>query len=309
MFKNTIFMQFFLPDTELFISDFSKMLLEYDSIVTTAKPTHWGLYEPVRRFDEDFLKKLHEEAAEDEFAPELQTLNWKIRNWKIKKVKKQPRDFLGNGRFSAARMLVDDSPLHMMESLAIKDDMSGDVDFSELYAYFKYRLQHNQADYAFIEYMTRQRLMDYLGIDCCTYNGEETEEPNMYVTTHELRHWLPNLPWLAYFGKPYIELFGEEKLANAPVYRVEKIGEGYLLQLTENISDIANDYAAYRAKEQAVKAHLHPNAFYNREKGYSLDILKAHLEKYTIPQPGSVFDTPNFTELRQGLLRREQQTP
>lgn len=306
MFKNTLFMQFFLPDTELFISDFSKMLLEYDSLVTTAKPTHWGLCEPTNRFDNDFLGKLNKEAAEDEFAPELQALDWRIRNWKIKKVKKQSRDFLGSGRFSAARMLSDDSPLHMMESLRIKESIDKDFKFSELYTYFLHRLHHNNADYAFIEYMTYSRLMDYLGIDCCTYNSKETEEPDMYVTTHELRHWLPNLPWLAYFGKPYVELFGKEKLANAPVYRVEEIGEGYLLQLTEHIADMETDYPSYRAKEQEVKAYLHPNAFYNREKGYSLDILKAHLEKYTIPQPGSVFDTPNFTELRQGLLKREQ---
>lgn len=297
MFRNTLFMQFFLPNTELFMSDFSKMLLEYDSIVTTAKPTHWGLYEPDRKFGADFREKANEAAEKDSFAPELQTLNWKIR--------KKPKPSLGRGGFSGARMLADDSPLHVMEHLEIYKNVHSNVDFSELYTYFLHRLSHNKTDYAFIEYMTYSRLMDYLGIDCCTYNGEETEEPYMYVTTHELRHWLPNLPWLAYFGKPYVELFSEEKLANAPVYRVEKIGEGYLLQLTENISDMETDYESYRAKEQAVKAYLHPNAFYNREKGYSLDILKAHLEKYTIPQPGSVFDTPEFTELRQGLAKRK----
>lgn len=216
MFKNTIFAQFFLPDTELFISDFSQMLLEYNAIVTTAKPTHWGLYEPVKRFGADFLDKLNEEVAQYEFPADTQTLNWRVRNWKIKKEKKQPRDFLGHGRYSAARMFADDSPLHMMEGLSIKYGMNGGVDFSEIYTYFKYRLQHNQTDYAFIEYMTSSRLRDYFGRECCIYNGEETEEPYMYITTHELRHWLPNLPWLAYFGKPYIELFGEEKLANAP---------------------------------------------------------------------------------------------
>lgn len=299
MFKNTLFMQFFLPDTELFISDFSKMLLEYESIVSSAKPTHWGLYEPVKKIDANFLEKLDAELAKDEFIPELQILNWRIKKPKMKIV-----DFASRGSFYPARMYSENRPLHTMESLTIHLD--GKVEFSELYNYFKYRLNHNKADYAFIEYMTHQRLMDYLDIDCCTYNSKETEEPYMYVTTHELRHWLPNLPWLAYFGKPYVELFGKEKLANAPVYRVEEISEGYLLQLTEHIADMETDYPSYRAKEQEVKAYLHPNAFYNREKGYSLDILKAHLEKYTIPQPGSVFDTPDFTELRQGLLKREQ---
>ena len=297
MFRNTLFMQFFLPDTELFMPNFSKMLLEYETIVTAAKPTHWGLYEPDRRFGADFGETANEAAEKDRFAPELQTLIWKIR--------KKPKPPLGRGGFSVARMLADDSPLHMMEYLEIYKNIHNNADFSELYTYFLHRLTHNKTDYAFIEYMTYSRLMDYLGIDCCKYNGEETEEPRMYVTTHELRHWLPNLPWLAYFGKPYVELFGEEKLANAPVYRTEKIGEGYLLQLTESINDMETDYESYRAKEQAVKAYLHPNAFYNREKGYSLDILKAHLEKYTIPQPGSVFDTPEFTELRQGLAKRK----
>ncbi len=293
MFKNTLFMRFFLPNTELFISDFSKMLLEYEAMVKSARPSNWGLYEPTKKFDAHFLERLNAEVEKDEFVPELQQLNWKIR--------KNPEAL---GGFSAARMLVNDAPLHMMERLHLRLNIDEETTFSELYAYFKYRLQHNQADYAFIEYMTHPRMLDYLGIDCCHGHHKETKEPHMIVTTHELRHWLPNLPWLAYFGKPYVELFGKEKLANAPVYRTEKIGEGYLLQLTENISDMETDYESYRAKEQAVKAYLHPNAFYNREKGYSLDILKAHLEKYTIPQPRSVFDTPEFTELRQGLAKR-----
>ena len=293
MFKNTLFMSFFLPDTELFISDFGKMLLEYEAIVKSAKPSNWGLYEPTRKFDAHFFERLNAAAEKDEFVPELQSLSWKKR--------KNPESF---GIFSAARMLANNAPLHMMEGGYIRLNIDEEETFSEVYSYFKHRLQHNQADYAYVEYMTYQRMLDYLGIDCCVYNCEETEEPGMIVTTHELRHWLPNLPWLAYFGKPYVELFGEKKLATAPVYRVEKIGEGYLLQLTENISDMEADYESYRAKEQAVKAYLHPNAFYNREKGYSLDILKAHLEKYTIPQPGSVFDTPEFTELRQGLAKR-----
>lgn len=294
MFKNTLFMKFFLPDTELFISDFSQMLLEYKEIVTSASPSNWGLYEPTKKFDAHFLEKLDIEVKKEEFISELQQLNWKI--------SKSPEAL---GGFSAARMLANDTPLHMMERLYLRLTINEEKTFLELYEYFKYRLQHNQADYAFIEYMTHSRMLDYLGIDCCDGHHQETKEPHMIVTTHELRHWLPNLPWLAYFGRPYVELFGEEKLANAPVYRVEKIGEGYLLQLTEHIADMETDYPSYRAKEQEVKAYLHPNAFYNREKGYSLDILKAHLEKYTIPQPGSVFDTPNFTELRQGLLKRE----
>ncbi|MCP1659726.1 hypothetical protein [Neisseria perflava] len=296
MFKNTLFMKFFLSDTELFISDFSKMLLEYEAMVKNARSSNWGLYEPTKKFDAHFLERLNVAVEKDEFLPELQQLNWKIR--------KNPEAL---GGFSAVRMLANNAPLHMMERLYLRLNIDEEKIFLELYEYFKYRLRHNQADYAFIEYMTYPRMLDYLGISCCDGHDEETKEPHMIVTTHELRHWLPNLPWLAYFGRPYVELFGEEKLAQAPVYRVEKIGEGYLLQLTENISDMVTDYESYRAKEQAVKAYLNPNAFYKREKGYSLDILKAHLEKYTIPKPGSVFDTPEFTELRQGLAKREEQ--
>ena len=222
MFKNTLFMSFFLPDTELFISDFGKMLLEYEAIVKSAKPSNWGLYEPTRKFDAHFFERLNAAAEKDEFVPELQKLSWKKR--------KNPESF---GILSAARMLANNAPLHMMEGGYIRLNIDEEETFSEVYSYFKHRLQHNQADYAYVEYMTYQRMLDYLGIDCCVYNCEETEEPSMIVTTHELRHWLPNLPWLAYFGKPYVELFGEEKLATAPVYRVEKIGESNSRLLAE----------------------------------------------------------------------------
>ena len=44
---------------------------------------------------------------------------------------------------------------------------------------------------------------------------------------------LPPLYWWNYFGPLYVDLIGADVLERAPAFRVERMGEGYLLQLTE----------------------------------------------------------------------------
>ena len=63
-----------------------------------------------------------------------------------------------------------------------------------------------------------------------------------------LRH--PELQWLNIFGKPYIELFGREKLLNTPCYKAYELSEDIIIiQLTESVFEDIPDEVRLRVKE------------------------------------------------------------
>ncbi len=63
-----------------------------------------------------------------------------------------------------------------------------------------------------------------------------------------LRH--PELQWLNVFGKPYIELFGREKLLNTPCYKAYELSEDIIIiQLTESVFEDIPDEVRLKVKE------------------------------------------------------------
>ena len=76
----------------------------------------------------------------------------------------------------------------------------------------------------------------------------------------QVRH--PELHWMTLFGKPYIELFGRDKLLNAPCYRTKAIGENMIaLQMAESPFEAVTD-----EMRSAVKTYLDPEAFVENGK-------------------------------------------
>jgi hypothetical protein len=53
----------------------------------------------------------------------------------------------------------------------------------------------------------------------------------------ELRH----LFWVNYFGKQFIEKYGRDFFLNTPAWRVEEIGEGILIKVTQQFLTFANE--------------------------------------------------------------------
>ena len=76
----------------------------------------------------------------------------------------------------------------------------------------------------------------------------------------QVRH--PELAWINYFGRPYIDLFGREKLLSAPCFRTFEIGKDIIaLQMTEDLfQPIPSDVRS------AVKKHLGEDAFVEEGK-------------------------------------------
>lgn len=78
---------------------------------------------------------------------------------------------------------------------------------------------------------------------------------------------LPNVPWLSIYGPPYVEMFGEERIFDAPFWKVWKLDSGHVVaQLTEHIDD---DYG--EPERKAVREFLGADAFLegkNRPRHY-----------------------------------------
>jgi hypothetical protein len=97
------------------------------------------------------------------------------------------------------------------------------------------------------------------------------------ITPMLLRHWLPDLFWGNVFGKPYVEMFGRERLLSAPAYLVKEIAPNMIyLQLSESITDMHTKFSQVDATRSKVKEHLKLDAFWRADA--------SHDHRYVVPQ-------------------------
>ncbi|WP_265259446.1 hypothetical protein [Verminephrobacter aporrectodeae] len=68
---------------------------------------------------------------------------------------------------------------------------------------------------------------------------------------------IPNLAWATFFGREYTQEIDAEKL-RANGFAVEAMGDGHLVTLTENIFDVADNFALFSARRSELKKLLRP---------------------------------------------------
>jgi len=226
-------------------------------------PEKWGWVEPLNQgFDVHNLQKLvHANGV-------CETFDW-LR-------KKQPK---AEGSFRVRRH---------SKSLEVRDSHArieftvelGQIAQDLLITYLKQSSIRSKADFSLVDALVEP------------YKGFAVESRSapygdcFMVVTHLLRHWLPDVFWGTVFGPAYVRFFGKENLLTAPAYTVEELGpEMVYVQLTEKITDAAENYPEVQACRQRFKEHFHNNAFFMSGKGYD------YLEKTPV---GDVFAVPNF---------------
>ena len=127
-----------------------------------------------------------------------------------------------------------------------------DLQQDELCAFVRRFATEFSTDFCLLHYMLPTRL----------YSQFE------FVTEHELKRFIPYLPWLTVFGPPYIELFGKARLLSAPAHRVDELNEGHVaIQLTPDILDFRNRTDLAIGVQNRVIKHLGPDAFYSADLG------------------------------------------
>lgn len=106
------------------------------------------------------------------------------------------------------------------------------------------------------------------------------EEPKNLTVRH------PEINWMVLFGRPYIDLFGKEKLLSTPCHSVRIIGDSVIaLQLTEHLFEPIPSCV-----RMAVKKHLGEDAFVGEGKSYR-SYSKGKVPKFDFS--GILFDKRN----------------
>jgi hypothetical protein len=80
----------------------------------------------------------------------------------------------------------------------------------------------------------------------------------------DVSRYLPGLYWLTFFGQPYVDLIGRERLRICPAFACEECGNGIAIQIAESPCDWSE--AAYSAAEQRAREHLGPHYFFDRAR-------------------------------------------
>jgi hypothetical protein len=133
---------------------------------------------------------------------------------------------------------------------------------------------------AFVEFLKKTSIFmeaDFSFLDCLSdsyrnFSIESGSAPygeRFMVTTHLLRHWLPDIFWGTIFGPAYVSLFGKDRLLTTPAYHVEELGpEMVYIQLTSDVRDVLENAEMVKAKRELIKSHIGKNAFFTSGHGY-----------------------------------------
>jgi hypothetical protein len=135
-----------------------------------------------------------------------------------------------------------------------------------------------EADYAAAHILTEHELADRLDI-LKTKPGSNVEYMKrrvqkegfakvlwgMTVLQHnspKLMKCLPDLLWLTVFGRPYLTLFGRERLLSTPAQKVTALPNGaVVVKLTDHLDDNQASWETFKAVRDCCKAHLGHTAF------------------------------------------------
>ncbi len=75
-----------------------------------------------------------------------------------------------------------------------------------------------------------------------------------------LKPEIPNIGWAMFYGDEFAHEVDEAAISAAG-FPIEKIGEGYLVQVTEDINDVVNDFAMFSKRRAELKSLFRDDLF------------------------------------------------
>lgn len=263
-------------------SDLSKRILRFDKMLPEIRPSVYNWTDPINKpWDINNLEDL---------LPDIRGITYgKSVYWKRLS---SPR---AEGVFGVAphNGKSDENDQHSNSRFTVN---LGEINVDNLVEYLIENAR-DDADIAQIHVMTPQekvsRELEF------SFSGHFEE-----YTTFVLKHWLPELPWGVVFGEPYVQLFGMNRLLNAPAYKVQKISNNAVyIQLSPSLSDLITNYDVVNGVRQNIKNHIGRDVFFDVNKAYALELMgeipasqwaKLHSE-FKQPPPGSTgLRVPDF---------------
>lgn len=160
----------------------------------------------------------------------------------------------------------------------------------KLLAYLKEASRNTGADFALLDSITEPYFDFALESQLTKWTSKQHPRSwHILLSTHTLRHWLPDMPWAVVFGPAYVRMFGKEKLLSTPAYLVEDIDpEMVFIQLTPKMDDIHDQFDMVMAARATAKRHLGEDAFFKSELAYD------HKDEHNKGKAGKVFRVPTF---------------
>lgn len=78
----------------------------------------------------------------------------------------------------------------------------------------------------------------------------------------DVSKYLPGIYWLNFFGKPYCDLIGQQRLLTCPAEGVQELDNGVHISLSAQPTEWDTEW--YRARETQIVEHLGPQYFFDR---------------------------------------------
>jgi hypothetical protein len=89
-----------------------------------------------------------------------------------------------------------------------------------------------------------------------------SRDGGMMAIGADVSRYLPGLYWLNYFGKPYCELIGRERLLGAPAFESNAVGDGVLMLVDE----LPESWKSDETHHSNVLSHIGDQYFFLRDK-------------------------------------------
>lgn len=208
-------------------------------------PDRWGLYEPLRHH---FSMSSLEEA---------------IRTWELCYLVKRTTSPKLSGSIS---MQYGPHRDHAIWSISVKKVK--DFEQSAFRQLLECAAGAFSADLGFIHKITDAEVPRGRATGSVSFVDAAHTEKDLYVVTHGLRKFLPDIYWMTVFGRPYVGLFSRERLLSCPAYCVKELDNGSIaVQLTPELKDITTEEAAFERARQEAREHLNNDAFFDPAKG------------------------------------------
>lgn len=263
-FSNPVSLNVLSPKALYDPAEFIDSVRNFCDCLPEITPERWGWREPLdRNFDVNDLAQLIPSGRQ--YAETI--------DWVRKRKPKAEGSFRVRWRSRSPKVL----DTHSCINFAVE---VGQVDQDHLIDWLKRASIGSNAHIAILDIFTDWRrafLME---------SGAIPSGDRFFLTTHVLRHWLPDVFWATIFGAPYVKLFGKERLLSAPAFIVEEIAEDiFYVQLTEKMNDIVTSSDRVDDFRIKFKDHIGIDAFYIAGRSYD------RLARGPI---GDAFAVPNF---------------
>src|SRR5882724_669950 len=238
--KSTLFINLLTTSSLQNKDDGRKLLKLWIDLLPNYIPDKFGNYEPLRnKFDPGNL--------------EIALSQW---NWPFLFKKRKPK--LNGGVYQP----LPNQHVHGSISFKLEFNLS---DQQALIKFLQETSVHFKADFAFMHLITRDEFDKSDRLNTASWGMKRTE-PNLFVTSYDLRKNIPDLYWATVFGPAYVKLFGEERLLSTPIGTAKKISDSAVyLQVTENLSDLEKGYDGFNLSRQKNKEYLDSNAFFDEK--------------------------------------------